>query len=784
MWSRPPRARPGATFACVLALACLLPAACEPAPGEPENFEELAQASLPQLEGAVEVPGLEGDVRVLRDEWGIPHIYADNRRDLFFAQGYVQAQDRLWQIDMWRRVNEGRLAEILGPGALEHDRLARLIMYRGPWDEEFAVYHPEGEEIFQAFSDGVNAYIEQIGEDLPVEYRLTGIKPLQWTPQASTGRVATALPLGAARSELNLARQVAELGLDEVNRRRAPGHANWVDLVLPDGVDVSIISQEVVGALGHFRGGMPRPPLLPRYQEWEDALASENLGPQEDAPGSNNWVVSPRLTATGEVLLANDPHRGVTNPSLRYLVHLNAPGYNVIGATEPAIPGVAIGHNGRVAWGLTIVGTDQADVFVETLNPENLDEALWEGEWYPLEIEVDTIPVRDEEPRVVEHRFSRHGPVFYVDSVNHVAYAVRSTANEPGSGGYLGALRLAEVDDCAGFIDQLAYYHAPSENMICGDADGNIAWLAAALTPNRTGGWYGRLPVPGTGEYGWDGFRPHTELPQEFNPERGWLGTANHDVQPPGYYPPLMFRSGPFSRWDRLQQMFAEVGEGELTAEDFEEMILDVVHPWWENQDRPLIEGWTSTDADVEWARSELLAWDGRYDRESRAAAIHNAFRRNLDSDARQEDTPVADRQALAEEALAGAMDQLTGRLGENRSDWRWGRIQRSEFPHRLVSAYDLPRVERSGGGGTVAATGATFREIIDFSDLDRSRATSAPGQSMQPGSPYYDNLLPLWAEGEFFPLLFTPDAVEAAVERELLLSPGVVGEGDRNDSR
>ena len=764
--------RPLRLLATVPALVLLVGVGCEAGPDRSQDFQELARASLAVIEGAVEVPGLRAPVRVLRDPWGVPHIYAENRDDLFFAQGYVQAQDRLWQIDMWRRVNEGRLSEILGPSALEHDRLARLIMFRGPWDEEWSVYHPEGEAIFRAFARGVNAYIDQIGDDLPVEYRLTGLRPLRWTPEASAGRVATALPLGAARSELNLARQVAELGIEEVNRRMAPGYDNWIDLELPRGLDVTLITEEVVEALGHFRGGMPSPPLLPRYQEWPGAVASVHAGARETSPGSNNWVVAPRLTATGQVLLANDPHRGVNNPSLRYLVHLNAPGYSVIGATEPAIPGVAIGHNGRVAWGLTIVGTDQADVFVETLNPEDLDQALWQGEWYPLRIEVDTIPVRGEAPRVVEHRFSRHGPVFHVDSTNHVAYAVRSTANEPGTGGYLGALRLAEVDDCAGFLDAMAYYYAPSENMICGDAEGNIAWLAAALTPRRSGGWYGRLPVPGTGEYEWDGFRPHTELPQAFNPDRGWLGTANHDVQPPGYYPPLMFRRGPFSRWDRLRQIFADVDEGSLTAEAFEEMILDAHHPWWEAEDRPLVTGWTAGDPDVEWARSELAAWNGVYHRESRSAALHNAFRRNLDADARREGVAPEARRARVEEALTGALEELEERLGPDWEAWRWGRIHRSEFPHSLVAAYDLPAVERSGGGGTIAATGATFREIIDFSELDASRATSAPGQSMQPGSPYYGNLLPLWAEGEFFPLLFTPEAVEEAAVHELILRP------------
>ncbi|HUE96113.1 MAG TPA: penicillin acylase family protein, partial [Longimicrobiaceae bacterium] len=485
------------------------------------------------------------------------------------------------------------------------------------------------------------------------------------------------------------------------------------------------------------------------------------------SPGSNNWVVSGSLTRSGGVLLANDPHRGVTNPSLRYLVHLNAPGYSVIGATEPSIPGVAIGHNGRVGWGLTIVGTDQGDVFVERLNPSNPDQAMWRGEWYPLRTIVDTIAVRGEAPRIVEHKYSRHGPIFYIDQENDVAYALRSTANEPGSGGYLAALRLAEVEDCRGFLDAMAYYNAPSENMICGDLEGNIAWLAAALSPRRTEGWYGRLPVPGTGEYAWEGFRSHTELPQELNPARGWIGTANHDVQPPGYHPPVMFRPGPFSRWDRLQQMFADVSR--LSPEDFERMQNDAVHPWFED-DRPLFLGWSATDPLLEWARVQVAEWDGTYHRASAAAALHNIWRRRLDAEARTA-APMR-RNELSRVALTAAVNELRDSQGPDRNEWRWGRIHRSEFPHWLVSAYDQPTVERSGGGGTVAATGATFREIIDFSDFDNSRVTTAPGQSAQPGSPFYDNLLPLWGNGQYFPLLYSREAVEARAAYRLRLNP------------
>ncbi|HEX2167123.1 MAG TPA: penicillin acylase family protein [Longimicrobiales bacterium] len=733
-----------------------------------ESFDELARESLAQIEGTISVPGLAADVQVLRDRWGIAHIYAQNRDDIFFAQGYVQAQDRLWQIDMWRRTNEGRLSEILGPDAFEHDRLARLIMYRGPWEEEFASYHPDGRRIFEAFANGVNAYIDQIGDNLPVEYKLTGLRPLRWTPESSIGRVATALPISGARADLRLAMQVARHGIEEVNRREAPGHANWIQLEVPEGLDVSIIPDAAVDALGHFRSGFPRPPVLPQYLEWEDALTSENNGAQENSPGSNNWVANGSLTANGGVLLANDPHRGVTNPSLRYLVHLNAPGYSVIGATEPAIPGVAIGHNGSVAWGLTIVGTDQADVFVEELNPLDHRQARWRGEWYDLHTIVDTIPVRGEPARIVEHIYSRHGPVFYIDSVNHVAYAIRSTSTEPGTAGYLAALRLAEVENCHEFIDVMAYWKAPSENMMCGDVDGNIAWLAAALSPDRTDGWYGRLPVPGTGAYEWEGFRSHTELPQEFNPQRGWIGTANNDVQPPGYFPPIMFRSGPSARMHRIEQMFA--GADNLTAEDFELMANDVVYPWFIERDLPLFTGWTASDPVVEWARAQIAGWNGTYHRSSPEAALHSYWLRALDEQAYEDAVPPARRKELSEQALVSAVETMRERQGSDRSQWRWGRIHRSEFPHWLVAAYDLPAVERDGGGGTIAATGATFREIIDFADLDNSRVTSSPGQSAQPGSPFYGNLLRLWGNGQFFPLLYSREAIEGRTTHRLEL--------------
>lgn len=253
-----------------LAVAGALVVSTGPLDAQERDFGASAEASLAQIEGTLNVRpcGLPSRSSGTRGAWRVAHVYAQNQHDLFFARGYVQAQDRLWQMDMWRRINEGRLSEILGPDPLRHDRLARLIRFRGDWDAEFESYHPDGRMIFQAFADGVNAYIDEIGDNLPVEYKITGLRPLPWTPESSTGRVATALPIGNARGELRLAQQIEREGLEEADRGAGEGISNWIPLRVPEGLDPSIITDEVVEALGGFDAGFPEPPLLPEYREW------------------------------------------------------------------------------------------------------------------------------------------------------------------------------------------------------------------------------------------------------------------------------------------------------------------------------------------------------------------------------------------------------------------------------------------------------------------------------------------------------------------------------------
>jgi penicillin amidase len=731
-----------------------------------ESFASLARASLSRIEGRQEIPGLRDSVRVIRDRWGVPHIYARNVDDLFFAQGFVQAQDRLWQMDMYRRTWGGELSEILGPAYVAHDKLARLLKYRGPWDNrEWTSYHPDGKRILDAFANGVNAFIDQAGDNLPVEFKLTGLRPGRWTAETSLLRTQTAMPVADARAELSLARNVAEFGAVEANRRANP--SPWRDIVVPAGLDPASIPAEASRALGVMETGAVRLPLLEPYSRWSGARPNDNLGAQENSPGSNNWVISGRRTASGRVIVANDPHRNVSNPSIRYIVHLSAPGWDVIGATEPPLPGVAIGHNGRIGWGLTIVGTDQADVYVETLNPADPMQVSFRGAWESMRIVTDTIVVKNAAPVIVQHRFTRHGPVFFEDRARQRAYVIRSTMHLPGSAGYLGALRYHALDDCRQFLDAQKYYLAPTENMICGDTAGNIAWQASAASPRRPN-WHGRLPVPGTGEYEWDGLR--TDLPRELNPDRGWIATANHDIHPQRYDPPLFFKNGPArGRYDRLAEVLG--AKSSFTMSDMTALQHDALNRA-ALRDIPLFRGWTSDSRDAEVVRQILAGWDGVQSRDGAGGAVYRFVSRELTAEVRREGIAAEARKALLEQALARGGHALRDSLGVDPAGWRWGRLHRSELPHTLVRAYDIPAIERSGGTPTVAASGATYRQVIDFSNLDASMATNVPGQSGQPASPFYANLAPSFGRGEYFPLSFSRAAVERNAAHTLVLVP------------
>ena len=742
------------------------------------SLEELADRALAQIDGELVVAGLRAPVEVVRDRWGVPHIYAENDDDLFFAQGYVMAQDRLWQMEMWRRWRGGRLAEVFGVLALDYDRRTRLMMFRGPWDEaEWTSYHPDAERLFSAHAAGVNAYIDQHRDNLPIEFQLTGIVPEPWTARTVVLRWASlAVPSvrGHALQEMRLARDVARLGVEEANRQAGPDP--WDDLVVPEGLDVTLITDEIIDAMEAGDGDPFLPGRLPALEVVEPFRGLASGVPvarmsegQAGIEGSNNWVMSGARTPSGVPILANDPHRRIEIPALRYFVHLVAPDWNVIGGGEPPFAGVDAGNNERMAWGFTFAGTDMVDVYVEELHPDDPSRVRWEDGWEPLRVIEEEIPVKGRDPERVVLKFSRHGPVFHEDLENGVAYAVRSVVQHPGTAAYKGSFQLAQAEGCDDFFDRAMHWLVPTHSLICGDVEGNIALQVTGLTPDRDG-WTGRLPVPGDGRYEWQGFR--TDLPREFNPDRGYIATANNNVHPLGYEGRPVFyhswRGVETSRITRLHQLLGT--EATLTVEDHQRIQHDTLLLMAE-RDLVGFEGWTSDDPDVEWARARIADWDARLTRDSTAAALYLRWRDEVNAGARDAEAPES-RRRFIEEGLRAAVLRLTRELGPDRSQWRHGRVHASTLPHMMTPAFDLPTVERPGGFGAVNATGANFRRIVDLADLDQSVASNAPGQSAQPGSPFYGNLVDQLGNGEYFPLLYTREAIEAEAAHRLWLRP------------
>lgn len=749
-----------------------------------------ARAALAQTSGRLAVAGLTRPVTVLRDPWGIPHIYAETQDDLFFAQGFVAAQDRLFQMEVWRRTAEGRLAEILGPQHVERDRVARLLRYRGDLEAEYASYAPDAKAIVEAFVRGVNAYIETVRDRLPVEFEVAGFRPEPWSPEVCLSRLASLGVTGYASLEVVRALLIREMGVEAALDLYPPEPA--APLAVPEGLDLSLVDPRALA--GFLAAGEPV-----RF---------------EARDGSNNWVVDGSLSATGKPLLANDPHRAIGVPSLRWMVHLVGPGWNVIGAGEPALPGVSAGHNDRVGFGFTVVGIDQQDLYVEEVNPENPNEVRSRGRWVPMRVERDMIRVKGAEPVQVELKFTEHGPVVFEDTARHRAWALRWVGSEPGTAGYLGSLSLNRARSWPEFLAALERWKVPSENLLYADVDGNVGWKVAGLTPVRKG-WHGLLPVPGDGRYEWQGFLPAAELPQDFNPRRHFLATANHNILPPGYRHELGYDWASLFRFERIVEVLSQPSR-RFTVEDFQRLQHDDVSRPAKELVELLVQA-QGADADLKPWIERLARWDRVVSKDSAEAALYEVWKEKLPAEIQKRapeparpllarglradnllrllsrptqrwfgrlsgETPVADRDAALLSALREAVAETRKLLGDDPAKWRWGALHVTGFRHPLADLeplFELPSFEMSGDGDTVHVTigrkvafGASFREILDVADWDRSVATSVPGQSGQPLSPHYADLLPLWAEGRYFPLLYSRERIEAESKDRLVLEP------------
>jgi penicillin amidase len=796
------------------------------------------QRTAAQAPVTMQMAGLTQPVEIIRDHWGINHIYAQNEADLFFAQGYAAAKDRLFQFEMWRRQATGTVAEILGRRELRRDQGARLHMFRGNLDEELNRYHPRGKLIVESYVRGINAYIGETEKDaalLPIEFRMLGLKPGRWTPAVVISRHQALA--GNVSEEVRSLRTIAAIGIEQTRSLMYFQGGN-PRFELDPAIGPKTFPENVLGLYSAFRATVQfRPEDVAVQYRGSASAGGFPAGASKDAPlhaaadpagpmdldadardiGSNNWVVAGSKTFSTRPIMANDPHRVIGAPSLRYWVHLVAPGWNVIGAGEPVLPGVSIGHNEHGAWGLTIFGQDGEDLYVYDTNPANTNEYRYQGAWEPMRVVADTIAVKGARPEPVELKYTRHGPVLYEDRAYHKAYALRAAWMEPGGAPYLASLRMNQARNWEEFREACSFSHMPSENMVWVDRGGTIGWQAAGIQPIRRN-WSGVLPVPGDGRYEWDGYLPIKELPFEANPARGFIATANNYLLPENYpHKDLLHHT--WSDAFRASRITEVLGSGRLFS------VAEMAR--LQNDDlsvaaralAPLLKDVEVTRPAS--ARDLVTAWNFVLDKDSAAAGVYAMWQRrllantrlvvvppgareiggNLVSTKRLIDwlnapdrrfgaDPIAGRDALVVRSLDEAVAELTKRFGPEMQAWKYGQNQ---YHHALVrhplseavnaetrAKLEVGPLPRGGDGTTVSATGngdnqtsgGSFKIIADTEDWDNSVGLNTPGQSGDPSSPHYRDLFQLWAQGRYFPVAYSRPKVDSVTESVTRLTP------------
>lgn len=661
---------------------------------------------------------------------------------------------------------------------------------------------------------GVDAYIDWVGAhpgDLPYEFRKLSYKPEKWSPEdvvrIRTTGLSRNIKSETARSKVACH---ASLAVDAVRLQLQPAWKTSIpanlDPCLPDDVLKVYELAASTPDLAKFKPGQPVAALASK----DDLSAAE---------GSNNWVIAPAKSATGHAVLADDPHRAYTVPSLRYFVHLNSPGLDIIGAGEPSAPGVAIGHNSQSAFGLTIFNIDQEDLYVYRLNPADPSRYWYMGRWERIVTHREAVAVRGQAPVSVDLQFTRHGPVIYTDTKNGRIYAVKSVWSEPGSAPYMGSLRYLSASSFSEFQTAMADWRAPSVNQVYADVKGNIGWVAAGLTPKRDT-WDGLMPVPGDGTFEWNGFWKGSDLPHALNPASGYYTTSNDMNLPAGY--PVAERKIGFewandARHSRISNVLASLPK--VTIEDSQRLQNDEVSLPAQRL-VALLKPLHSDDPTTSAALKLLKPWDGVLSVESSAAALEelwfskylgNAYKALTlsPSDAqtfKAPDTavllsalehpgqafgsqPGLARDNLLLSSLHAAYNELLRIQGPDPALWQWGRLHTSMVRHpmsaiagadaKMLDVGPFPRGgspytpnQSSYDDGFKQTIGPSARLIIDLGNWDNSRAVNYPGQSGSPTSSHYRDLVSLWTKGEYFPLLYSRAAIEANTESIVELMP------------
>ncbi len=761
--------------------------------------------SLPDADATMAAAGLEEDVDIVRDARGVPHIYAASARDATLALGFVHAQDRLWQMEMMRRLGAGRLAEVLGPRALPSDRFMRVLGLNHLVEKQYAGLDPEVRQALEAYAAGVNAWLNGHEGALPPEFLFLRYPPEPWRPADSLlwARIMALRLGGNRRDEILRARLAARLTPERIAEMWPPYPAE---------------GPVTAGELAELYKGLP-----------VDGLAGlEPAGMPRGA--SNSWAVAGTRTASGKPILANDPHLGFGAPVMWYLARIVAPGLEVAGATAPGVPFMMLGHNRRIAWGMTGTHSDLQDLFIERLDAEDGGRYMTPDGYRPLATRNEVIRVRGAGDVVLKVRETRHGPVISdapggsrgVTDEGEVL-ALAATALGENDRTVQALHRLNRAGDWEAFVAAMKDFHAPQMNVVYADADGNIGFYAAGRVPIRRSG-RGRVPSRGwTGEGDWLGFVPFAELPRALNPGGGRIVTANNKVVSAGYPHFITDDWAPPYRAQRILELLDGGGSPQSpdTTADIQRdhaspmarhllpLMLDI-EPGGGRERRvlALMRDWDGVMARHRPEPLIFSTWLRELNRAVYADELGKLFpdfwgfrprfiafvltrRREWCDDVRT--PPVEDCKSRVTAALEAALDQLTERFGDRFEGWRWGDMHRAWFRHPIFTGMPVigglaDLVIATDGGNFTVNRGASrvadpehpfahihgpgFRAIYDLSDLAQSRFMIATGQSGNPLSPHYGDLLRDWRDGRYMRLGLKRGDLESGAEGVLRLVP------------
>ncbi len=769
---------------------------------------------LPRLDGQIKLEGLRGPVKVFRDAWGIPHIYAADEHDLFMAQGFVQAQDRIWQMEINRRLAAGRLSEIMGPQTLELDRFMRTLGVMRAAKKELATYTGSSREILEAFSEGVNGFLEKRRGGLPLEFRILRFRPEPWQPEDSVAWAKVMALFGSANWQEELVRAMMAETLGPEKTR---------DLLARNKPPTPTIIPPRLGAKASERsGGSKQPFSLPV------------------SGASNSWVVNGKMTHTGYPILANDMHLPVAVPSIWYEIHLVGGRFDVIGLSFPGIPLVVAGHNRNLAWGITFSCTDVQDVFIERFDDERRSRYLYRDRWLDTQTIEETIRVKGQDkPDLHRVSITRNGPVISdqlsgLTGLKH-PFSLRWSAQDPGNM-LPNLLRMNLAQKWDDFKVAAQSWTEPPINLVYADREGNIGYLLASRIPVRSNG-HGEGPFQGwTGENEWIGSVSEDEKPFLLNPERGFLVTANNRVVEPDYPYYLSVDYVPGFRAARIEESLSVAGR-KFCVEDFRRLQGDLKSPPTQRL-LAVVGRMGGKSPEAAQLIRVLNDWDQTLSPDSPGGAVYMVLiQRLLENTFRDKIGPLADRffgvgfvpmqplslfvyhsrailDSLVSEddsawfdnlgtaqrkTLADVMEKslnetgvfLREKLGPDPASWRWGRLHQVTFRHPLGKVKPLDKIlnigpyEGSGGFFTLSQStvmpGMDFshngwtvsnRHIYDLADWDRSLGSIVPGQSGMRGSPFYKDQVKLWLNVQHHPLYYSQSRVESEARYLLRLQP------------